>query len=304
MCELQTATARQPLENFALNTQAHPSIIEATTETFVAEVIERSQTVPVVVDFWAEWCQPCRILGPILEKLAIEFDGKFVLVKAETEKLSEIAAGFGVQSIPAVFAIKAGHVVDQFVGVAPEATLRGWIEKLMPTPTDLLVSEGRELEPTDLEAAEARFRQALALSPTSPVVKIALARVALARGAFDDARTIIAELERRGFLEPEVEKLKAELTLHGGAGRSTDLAALEAAHQANPLDNQSQLELAEALASAGRYDESLPLALELVERDRKGTGEAARKLMIATFQLLPPDSDLANSFRRKLSFAL
>jgi putative thioredoxin len=284
--------------------QVHSSILEATAETFVTEVIERSQTVPVVVDFWAEWCQPCRILGPVLEKLAVEFDGKFVLVKAETEKLPEIASGFGVRSIPAVFAVKDGHVVDSFVGVLPEAALRSWIERILPTPAEALVIEARQIEPTNLEAAEAKFREALSLAPTDPAVKIGLARVALARGLVDEARSLIQDLERRGFLEPEAETVKAGLTLRGSPGKSSDLDALRIAHQANPADNSAQFELAEALASAGLYDEALPLALELVERDRKTTGESARKLMIAAFQLLPPDSSLANSYRRKLSVAL
>jgi putative thioredoxin len=284
-------------------TQANPSIIEATAETFVVDVIERSQVVPVVVDFWAEWCQPCRILGPILEKLAGEFEGKFVLVKAETEKLSEIAVSFGVQSIPSVFVVKGGKVVDSFVGVAPEPALRSWIERYLPTPAESLAIEARQLEATDLEAADAKYREALAIEPTEPGMKIGLARVALARGTVDEARSIIQDLEKRGFLEPEAEMVKAGLTLRRASGPS-DLGELRAAHQADPQDNSIQLELAEALASAGHYEEALPLALELVERDRKATGESARKLMIAAFQLLPPDSDLVNSYRRKLSVAL
>jgi putative thioredoxin len=287
-----------------LNSQSHPSIIEATAETFVAEVIERSETVPVLVDFWAEWCQPCRILGPTLEKLAVEFDGKFVLVKAETEKLQEIATGFGVRSIPAVFAVKGGHVVDSFVGVFPEAALRDWINKILPTPAETLVIEARALESTDLDLAELKLREAVELARNDPASKIALARVVLARGKVEEARAIIHELERRGFLEPEAETLKAELTLRGVSGQNGDLEVLKASHLANPNDNPTQLQLAEALASAGMYDQALPLALELVERDRKVTGESARKLMIAAFQLLPPDSDLANSYRRKLSVAL
>jgi putative thioredoxin len=283
--------------------QASPSIVETTAETFVEDVIERSHLVPVLVDFWAEWCQPCRILGPTLEKLAVEFDGKFALVKAETEKLPEIATSFGVQSIPAVFAVKGGRIVDSFVGVAAEPALRDWIERILPTPFETLLIEARPLEITDPEAAEAKYREALSLSPAGSEPKIGLARLALARNQVEEARAIILDLEKRGFLEPEAETIKAELTLRGNSG-SNDLEALSASHQADPGDNPAQFALAEALASAGLFDEALPLALELVERDRRGTGESARKLMIAAFQLLPPDSALANSYRRKLSVAL
>jgi len=286
------------------NLSSSPYIIETTGENFVTEVIERSHRVPVVVDFWAEWCQPCRILGPILENLAIEYDGKFVLAKAETEQLSEIASGFGVRSIPAVFAVKGGQVVDSFVGVLPEASIRAWLEQIMPTPAEALVLEASLLEKTNVEAAESKYRKALDLTPTDPLAKIGLARVALTLGRPEEARKILQELERRGFLEPEAETLKAQLTLRGGNESLGDLETLRAALLAEPLDKQRKLELAEALASAGEYDEALRLALDLVESDRRGSGETARNLMIAIFQLLPPDSELANEYRRKLSVAL
>ena len=287
-----------------MSATGHPAIIEATAESFINDVMERSKDVPVVVDFWATWCQPCRILGPTLEKLAVEFDGRFVLVKAETEQLPEIAQGFGVRSIPAVFAIKDGNVVDQFTGVLPEPAIRNWLERLMPSPAETLTIEARRIEADDPETAVAKYREALALTPLHAPAKVGLARLLLEQGATDEAAGLIAELERRGFLEPEAEAIKAQLTIQGFSGLQENLEALQQAHQANPLDNAAQLALAEALAAAGQYAESLPLALELVERDRNNTGETARKLMVATFQLLPPDDSLAITFRRKLSFAL
>ncbi len=130
-------------------TASSPFLFEATAENFVNEVIERSHQVPVVVDFWAEWCQPCRMLGPVLERLAIEYDGKFILAKANTEQMPELASGFGVRSIPAVFGIKGGKVVDSFVGVLPEAAVRAWLDGIMPTPAEILLAEAAKLEPTD-----------------------------------------------------------------------------------------------------------------------------------------------------------
>lgn len=281
-----------------------PHIIETSAEDFVRDVIERSSDVPVVVDFWATWCQPCRILGPILEKLAVEADGKFVLVKAETEQMPDVAAGFGVRSIPAVFAVRGGRVVDSFVGVLPESSLREWIDRIMPTPAEALAAEAGRLEATDPPLAEARYREALGLTPTDPSIQTGLGRVALALGKLGEARSIVETLERRGFLEPEAETLKAELTLRGGSEAKGDLDTLRRAREADPGDNGAQLRLAEGLAAAGESEEALGLALDLVDRDRKGTGEPARKLMIAVFQLLPPDSELAADFRRRLSFVL
>src|SRR4051812_48070376 len=128
---------------------ANSNIIETTESTFEQDVIERSMDVPVVVDFWASWCQPCRLLGPILEKLAREAGGSFVLVKADTERVPNIAAGFGVRSIPAVFGIKDGRVVDSFLGALPESAIRAWIERLLPTPAERKVAEARRLAATD-----------------------------------------------------------------------------------------------------------------------------------------------------------
>lgn len=280
-------------------------VVEATSENFVAEVIERSKTVPVVVDFWAEWCQPCRILGPILEKLVEEYAGKFVLVKADTEKLQDVATAFGVRSIPAVFGVRDGQVVDSFVGVLPEASLRTWLDQIMPTPAESLAIEAQGLEESDPALAEEKYREALGLAPADPRVKIGLARVCVAQGRPSEALEIVEALERRGFLEPEAETLKARLTLHLGEPRPFgDIPTLRAAHEADPGDKTCQLKLAEALAASSEYDEALKLALDLVEVDRRGSGEEARKLMIAVFQLLPADSELANDYRRRLSFAL
>jgi putative thioredoxin len=279
------------------------SVVEATTASFAKDAIERSQGSLVVVDFWAQWCAPCRALGPMLEKLAAEYGGRFTLVKVETDACPEIAAEFGVRSIPAVFALRDQAVVDSFVGALPESAIRKWLDRLLPTESDRLIADAVALEASDPGGAEMKYRAALALKANDANVSIGLARVLLALGRIDEARALIATLESRGFLEPAAEKVKAELALRSG-GEATSLDALRAEADAAPGDHGRQWALAQALAASGAYAEALDRCLNLVENDRAGTGEPARKLMVNIFATLPDDSELAGEYRRKLSAAL
>jgi putative thioredoxin len=282
-------------------------LIEPSRETFEKDVIERSHSVPVVIDFWAPWCGPCLRLGPLLEKLADEYQGKFVLAKIDTEREPELAGQFGVRSIPAVFGLRDGKAVDGFLGLQPETMIRAWLERLLPTPAEQIVAHARELEATDPLAAEARYNSALSFDPDLPAAHMGLARIALEAGRLEDAQARIFTLERRDFLEPEAEKLKAELTLRLQAQQAGVLSVESARADlaANPDDLKLKLQLAESLAAAGQYSDALALCLELVERDRKGKiGEQARQTMLAIFQILPPDSELVMENQRQLSFVL
>jgi putative thioredoxin len=270
-----------------------PWIIDATAATFDEEVFERSRAMPVLVDFWAPWCGPCRTLGPLLERLARSYDGRFALVKVNTETEPEIAGSFGVSSIPAVFVLRDGRVVDSFVGAQPEATVRAILDGVLPTPADEKRSEARALAPSDPARAEALYREALAIDPGLDAARIGLAELALAAGRLDEARALIAELNRRGYLEPEARAIEAKLTIGTHAAAAGTVAEARAALAEHPDDPRLQLRLAEALAAGGEYAEALALCLALVERDRRQTGEIARQTMIAIFQVLPPDSSLA-----------
>jgi putative thioredoxin len=289
------------------DSQATASIVfDATARDFTQTVLERSRSVPVVIDFWASWCSPCRMLGPVLEKLAREYDGRFLLAKVDTEREPELAAQFGVRSIPAVFAVREGKVHDAFVGVQPESVIRNWLGRLLPTPAEVLAAQAFELERSDPTAAELKYNEALTLDADLPSAQVGLGRIALQEGRLDDAKARILSLERRGFLEPDAEKLKAEVTLRVQAHETGGISLQDAraAVTARPDDLGLKYQLAETLASAGEYSDALALCLELVERDRKGIGEQARRTMIAIFQLLPPDSDLVTEYQRQLSFVL
>jgi putative thioredoxin len=278
--------------------------IEATAHNFQQEVIERSRTVPVIVDFWAPWCNPCRMLSPVLEKLAREYDGKFILAKVDTDREPVLAQEFGVRSIPVVFGIRDGKPVDAFMGIQPEAVIRTWLDRLIPSPAETMAAEAGRLERSDPRAAEEKYNRALSLDPELATAQTGLARIALEDGRLEDAGARILGLERRGFLEPEAEKVKAELTLRLQARPAGSVEAARAALAANPSDLGLKFQLAEALAAAGQYADALALCLELVERDRKGIGEKARQTMVAIFQLLPPDLELVAEYQRQLSLAL
>jgi putative thioredoxin len=279
-------------------------VIEVTGNNFEQAVIDRSFLVPVVIDFWAAWCGPCRLLGPVLEKLAAEYDGKFVLAKVDSDAENELALQFGVRSIPAVFAVRDGKAVDGFVGVQPESVIRMWIDRLLPTPAEALAAEASLLERTNPQAAVEKYSEAVTLDPELTPAQTGLARIALDQGRLEEAQARIRELEKRGFLEPDAEKVKAELMLRLQAGQVGGVDTARAALTANPEDLNLKFQFAEALAAAGEYSDALAFCLELVERDRKGIGERARPTMIAIFQLLPADSAIVTEYQRQLSLAL
>ncbi len=274
-------------------------IVETSDATFEVDVIARSELGLVLVDFWAEWCAPCRMLGPILEKLAGEYRGSLTLVKANTEAAPEAAGRFGVTGIPAVFAVLDGQTIDSFQGALPEESIRSWLDSLLSKAETVNAIRLAETSPA---AAEEKLRAILSRSPHDAQVAIALAKVLVNLEREDESRQMIAELERRGFLEPEAEQLKAQLDL--AQKSDVDLDAVRAAAEAAPTDFGKQFALAEALAGHQQYQAAFEICLELVAKDRQRTGEQARALMVEVFRVLPEDSELTSEYRRKLSMAL
>jgi putative thioredoxin len=282
-----------------------PWIKDVTTERFEAEVIRASTERPMVVDFWATWCQPCRQLGPLLEKLAVEFNGRFQLVKVNVDENQELASAFGVQSIPYVVALRDGQVASEFVGVHPEDKLREWLGSLLPSKAEELLKKGHTLEETDPKGASAAYREAAALDPKIlDVARIALARVLLKLNQDDECRKIIAELESRGYLEPEAEKVKSQLELRAAAAEAGPLDEARKAAIAAPDDLALQLKLADALAVANRHEEALQICLAIVQKDKSTLGGEAKSTMLRIFDALGPGSDLVSTYRRKLATAL
>jgi putative thioredoxin len=280
------------------------SITETTPEQFDKDVIEQSFTTTVVVDFWAAWCGPCRRLAPLLERLAEEQADAFKLVKADVDQLPQQAASFGVQGIPAVYAVRDGKVIDSFTGLLTEVQLREWLTSILPTEAETCLADAARTEAIDLSESERLYRQAIMLAPQSAAAKIGLARVLQALGDTAASRTVLSELEARGFLEPEAEKLKAQLEMESHRVSPDDLAKLRAASSSSPQDMQAKLQLAEALLASKLFDEGLQAALEIVEQGKQVHRDAARTAMVDTFRVLGDDHPLTKDFRRQLSVAI
>jgi len=281
-----------------------PWIIDTTTARFEADVIQASSERPIIVDFWAPWCQPCRQLGPVLEKLANEYNGRFTLAKVNVDENQDVAAAFGVQSIPYVAAVRDGRLAAEFVGVYPEEKLREWLAPLLPSKAEELLKKGRALESSDAKAALAAYREAAALEPKLDAARVALARVLLKLNQDDECRKIIADLESRGYLEPEAEKVKSQLELRAAAAEAGPLDEARKAANAAPNDLALQLKLADALAVANRHDEALQICLSIVQKDKSALGGEAKNTMLRIFDTLGAGSDLVSVYRRKLATAL
>jgi putative thioredoxin len=267
---------------------------------FDSAVIDRSHSVPVVVDFWAEWCGPCRQLGPMLERLAVEADGAWELVKLNIDHNPRVATQYRVQSIPAVKGFRDGNLVAEFLGAVPESQVRSFLTRLLPSEADRLVREGAEMEASGYVAtAEDRYRDALAQDPNHAKAIVGLARVLAGRDAIDEAMSLLG----RRPADPDVQKLRAEITLKQAGGRS-DLAELESRVQSDPKDAAAQYELGRSLAAAGDYEPALEHLLETVKLDRTLDDDGARKAMLDIFALLGDDDSRTQQYRRLLGAVL
>ena len=274
-------------------------VIEVGDADFETAVLKRSETTPVVVDFWAPWCGPCRALGPLLERLAAEHQGAFILAKVNVDEAPAVSQAFGIQSIPAVKGFRDGMLVGEFVGAQPEATVRKLLELVLPTAADGLVARAATLAP---EAAEAALREALELEPRHARALLELARIVAARGDTPGALQLLERVSPPSPLVGESERLAAELRMRtDGAG---DQAALRARLAADPNDLQARLDLGRTLAALGKHEDALAELLDVIRRDRHFADDGARKAMVDLFAVLGADHPLTDRYRNELAKAL
>jgi putative thioredoxin len=262
-----------------------PHVVEITDQNFMETVIEESKRRPVVVDFWAEWCAPCRMIGPVLERLADEHDGAFVLGKLDVDANPQASMAFRIQGIPAVKAFVNGQIANEFVGAIPETAIRQFLDSVLPSEADQLALQGiEELRAGRETEAEELFRQADAATPGHPVAALGLAEIAAGRGDADEARRLLEPLRPH----PEAERILAGLEVSSWA--SSD------GNGTGPLAD------AERAAAQGRYAEALEGLLAQVKSSNER--DAAREAMLKLFSVLGDDDPLVAEYRPKLAAAL
>ena len=273
-------------------------IQDITTAEFPQAVLQRSREVPVIVDFWAEWCGPCKTLSPLLEKVTAEADGAFDLVKIDVDDNQQLAADFQVQGIPTVVAFRDGVAVSRFTGALPESSLRTWIEEFMPTALDAKVDAARDAVLSGNAAlAELLFRQVLAEDASHVEAGTGLAASLIAAGDTEEALIVLGRLAPNA----EVDRLQAAARL--SASRDDNVAELEARLENDPNDTQTRIDLARSLAARREYEPALDHLLTVV-RDRGDLRDDARQAMLDIFGVLGSEHPLTATYRRLLANSL
>ncbi len=279
---------------------ASPYVVDVTVENFKEQAIDASMQQPVLIYFWAQWCEPCKTLSPTLEKLAEEYRGGFLLAKVDCDQQQQLAAQVGVQSLPTALLVKEGQPVDQFMGAVPEGELRNWLGQYVEAPeadpleqARTLMSEGRSAE------AVPYLRQAREKSPDDANVTIDLARALLQGGDTDEAIELIQGLPANDRQDPRAQGILARKEFAERVADLPDVETLERQLESDPKDGQARLHLALRLVVAGGELEALDHLLELIQKDPERRDEA-HQTTLQVLGMLGPEHPEARRYRQRL----
>ena len=285
-------------------------IKDGSSATFAVDVAQASMDVPIIVDFWAPWCEPCKTLGPSLEKVVQAAGGKVRLVKINIDENQDLAGQLQIQSIPTVYAFKGGQPVDGFTGALPESQIKEFVERLAgpigPSAADEMLELAKEaLDNEDYPTASNLYAQVMQSAPGEPTAIAGIVRCYVGMNEPQQAREILDSIDEKTAKHPEIAGALAALTLQEQAGPAgVDTSELEAKLAANPKDHQARYDLAMALIGGGRQEEAIDQLVEIIKQDRQWNEEAARTQLLQIFEALGPMDPLAVAGRRKLSTVL
>jgi putative thioredoxin len=279
---------------------ASPHIVEVTREN-LQEVVETSYRVPVLLDFWANWCQPCHALMPILARLADEYGGKFVLGKLDTEAEQEIAAQFGIRSLPTVKLIRDGQIVDEFMGAVPEGQLREFLNRHLGRESDSAVAAAEQLLVAGkTDEAIGALTEALDADPENLRIPLLLAEAQAVAGHLEEAQSVLDKLPREQQVQPEVTALRSRLYFASAVSDLPGVSELLDRLRADEDDHEARLQLALHKVSQGEVEAAMELLLELMRRDREFGDDAGRTTLLKVFELLEGDPRIGE-YRRKMA---